>query len=122
MLIKGREIKFLRTVGAACEIADICPNGDMANIGKLFEGTTKNRITNMAQVIHFLNEGYEEAKAFDEEGYVPNPITVKELMVLDDDTFNELFVEATGAFYADKQTVEVEPEKKKEEAKAETLE
>lgn len=121
MLIKGREIKFLRTVGAACEIADICPNGDMANIGKLFEGTTKNRITNMAQVIHFLNQGYEEAKAFDEEGYVPKPITVKELMTLDEDTFNELFVEATGAFYADKQTVEVEPEKKKEIESPETL-
>lgn len=121
MLVKGREIKFLRTVGAACEIADICINGDIANIGKLFEGTTKSRITNMAHIIHSLNEGYEEAKAFDEEGYVANPISVKELMLLDDDTFNALFVEATDAFYADKQTVEVEPEKKKEEEKTETL-
>ena len=121
MLIKGREIKFLRTVGAACEIADICPNGDLKNVGKLFEGTSKTRITNMAHIIHFLNQGYEEAKAFDEEGYVPKPITVKELMTLDEDTFNELFVEATGAFYADKQTVEVEPEKKKETESPETL-
>lgn len=121
MIVHGREIKFLRTVQAACEIADICPKGDMANLGKLFEGTTKNRITNMANIIHFLNEGYEEAKAFEEEGYKPNPISVKEIMLLDEDTFNNLFVEATDAFYADKQTVEVEEPKKKEEVKAETL-
>ena len=121
MLIHGREIQFLRTVQAACDIADICPKGDMANIAELFKGTTKTRITNMANIIHFLSVGYEEAKAFEEEGYKPNPITVKELMALDEDTFNILFAEATEAFYSDKQTVEVEPEKKKEKAKAETL-
>lgn len=121
MLIHGREIKFLRTVQAACDIADICPKGDMANIAELFKGTTKTRVTNMANIIHFLSVGYEEAKAFEEEGYKPNPITVKELMALDEDTFNILFAEATEAFYSDKQTVEVEPEKKKEEEKAETL-
>ena len=121
MLIHGREIQFLRTVQAACDIADICPKGDMANIAELFKGTTKTRVTNMANIIHFLSVGYEEAKAFEEEGYKPNPITVKELMALDEDTFNILFAEATEAFYSDKQTVEVEPEKKKEKAKAETL-
>lgn len=121
MLIHGREIHFLRTVQAACDIADICPKGDMANIAELFKGTTKTRITNMANIIHFLSVGYEEAKAFEEEGYKPNPITVKELMALDEETFNILFTEATEAFYSDKQTVEVEPEKKKEKAKAETL-
>ena len=121
MLIHGREIQFLRTVQAACDIADICPKGDMANIAELFKGTTKTRITNMANIIHFLSVGYEEAKAFEEEGYKPNPITVKELMALDENTFNILFAEATEAFYSDKQTVEVEPEKKKEKAKAETL-
>lgn len=121
MLIHGREIKFLRTVQAACDIADICPKGDMANIAELFKGTTKTRITNMANIICFLNEGYEEAKAFEEEGYKPIPITVKEVMALNEDTFNSLFVEATEAFYGDKQTVEVEPEKKKEKVKAETL-
>lgn len=120
MIIRGREIKFLRTVQAACDIADICPKGDMANIAELFKGTTKTRITNMANIIHFLSVGYEEAKAFEEEGYKPNPITVKELMALEEETFNSLFVEATEAFYSDKQTVEVEPEKKKEKVKAET--
>lgn len=121
MIIHGREIQFLRTVQAACDIADLCPEGDMKHISKLFEGTTKTRITNMAHIIHYLSEGYEEAKAFEEEGYKPNPITVKEAMLLDEETFNSLFVEATEAYYADKQTVEVEPEKKKETEKAETL-
>lgn len=121
MIIRGRDIQFLRTVSAACEIADICPNGDMANIGKLFEGTTKNRIVNMANIIHFLNMGYEEARSYEEEGYKPNIISVKELLTLDDETFNELFTEATASFYADKQTVEIEPEKKKEEERTETL-
>ena len=120
MIIHGREIQFLRTVQAACDIADICPKGDMANIAELFKGTTKTRVTNMANIIHFLSVGYEEAKAFEEEGYKPNPITVKELMALDENTFNILFTEATEAFYSDKQTVEVEPEKKKEKVKAET--
>lgn len=121
MIVHGREIKFLRTVNAACEIAELCPKQTLQNIAKLFEGSDKYRITNMANIIHFLNEGYEEAKAFEEEGYTPKPITVKELLLLDEVTFNALFVEATDAFYADKQTVEVEEEKKKEEEKTETL-
>lgn len=121
MLVHGREIKFLRTVSAACEIAELCPNGDMANIADLFKGSHKNRLVNMANIIHFLNMGYEEAHAFEEEGYKPNIISVKELMTLDDETFNSLFEQATNSFYADKQTVEVEPEKKKDEEKTETL-
>lgn len=121
MLIRGREIKFLRTVMAACEISELCPDGSMQNIASLFEGTDKNKIHNMASIIHFLNEGYEENRAFEEEGYQPQTISMKELLLLDEETFNTLFNEATLAFYADKQTVEVEPEKKKEEEKTETL-
>lgn len=120
MLVHGREIKFLRTVNAACEIADICPEQDMVNIGKLFEGSTSFKIKNMANIIHFLNMGYEEAHAFEEEGYKPKVISVEEILSLDEDTFNLLFTEATEAFYADKQTVEVAEEKKKEEVNPET--
>lgn len=122
MLIRGREIKFLRTVQAACDIADLCPNGELQNIGKLFEGTTKHRIQNMAYFIQFMNVGYEDAKSFDEPDYTANPLSVKEIMCLEEDAFNELFVEATEAFRKDVQTVEVEPDKKKEEEeKTETL-
>ena len=38
MIIRGREVKFLRTVKTACELAKMCPGGDLANLDALFTG------------------------------------------------------------------------------------
>ena len=122
MEYRGREIKFLRTIQATCEIADECPEGEISKVGSLFTGSTHYVTRNMAMLIHVLNKGYEERKAFDEEGYKPNVISINELMLMDDnDKFNELFAEAAAAFYKETPTVEVEPPKKNKKAKAETL-
>lgn len=121
MEIRGREIKFLRTVGASCELAELCPDGELNRISELFKVTrTADMVKVMAALILALNKGYEEAKAFDEEGYTPRPLGKNELMLLSDEQFNQLFAEATSAYYGEKPTVEVEPPKKNKKAKAET--
>ena len=73
MLIHGREIKFLRTVQAACDIADICPKGDMANIGKLFDVSAVSLPANDATEISsrtisdgLIAEAMEEVRAEEE--------------------------------------------------------
>jgi len=121
MEIRGREIKFLRTVGASCEIAEICPDGELSRITEMLQSKrTGDNVKAMAAVIVALNKGYEEAKAFDEEGYKPRPLGMREVMLLSDDDFTTLFTEATAAFYGEVPTIEVEPPKKNKKAKAET--
>ena len=115
MIVHGREIGFKPTVEAVCQLGEVCPNKSVANIGSLFtnvEGTTES-LTLMAYFVVCLNSGYEKAKAFEEDGYKPNPLTMDEVMNLEADVLNELFAEATASYLADKQTVEVEPEKPK---------
>lgn len=121
MEYRGREIKFLRTVLAQCEIADLCPDGDVSKIATLFRGKRlSSNVKNMASMIHILNKGYEENKAYFEDDYEANPITIEELMVLDEETFMNLFNEAAVAFYGEKPTVEAEQPKSKKNKKAET--
>lgn len=119
MIVHGREIKFRPTVEAVCQLAEVCPGKAIGNIGSLFtnvEGTSES-MTLMAYFVVCLNQGYEKAKAFEEPNYEPNPLTMDETMNLDADVLNELFSEATKAYLADKQTVEVEPEKPKRGSK-----
>ena len=116
MIIHGREIKFLKTVGAVCEISEHCPGKDLKNITSLWkDGTQAEATNNFAIIISALNKGYEFAQKWEDPEYKPNPITIEELMSLNYDVFMSLFTEATIAFYGDEQTVEVEESKKKEE-------
>lgn len=114
MKIRGREIGFLRTVKAACDIADLCPDRDLNKIGGLFSGPSSEVTKNGAKLIHFMNEGYEMNKHFDDPSYKPNVISVEEILYLDDDTYQELFSEMMSAFMGDVPTVEAEEPKKNE--------
>lgn len=116
MIIHGREIGFLLTVGASCEIAEMCPNGDMKRLGELMNPDKLADVQKVnAQIIHIMNKGYEEAQEFEQEGYKANPITVREMMTLSPAQFNALAKEAFTAFTTGTQTtVEVEPDKKNE--------
>ena len=114
MKIRGREIGFLRTGQAACDIADLCPDKDLNKIGGLFTGTTSEVTKNGAKLIHFMSEGYEMNKHFDDPSYEPNPISVEEIMYLDEDTYQELFSEMMKSFMGDVPTVETEEPKKNE--------
>lgn len=112
MEIHGREIKFRRTVGATCRIAEACPDGDIQRISETMSPENLSKSQKFAAVfISALNEGYEKSKAFEEDGYIPNPLTVDEIMCLDQDLFTGLMTEATDAFKDIKQTVEAVPKK-----------
>lgn len=108
MKVNGREIKFLRTVSATCDIADMCKDGDIKNADTLFDGKYQISQKTAAKFIAVLNKGYEDNKAFSDKGYEPNPISAEELLTLPEDIFNELFVESISAYTGDKPTVETE--------------
>lgn len=56
MIINGKERKFFLTVGASCTIAELCPDGDIANIGKLFDsGRYSKNMTTIAKFISAMN-------------------------------------------------------------------
>lgn len=114
MIIRGREVKFLRTVKTACELAKMCPGGDLANLDALFTGNVAEINENGAKIIHLMAEGYEMNKHFDDPSYKPNPISAEEVMYLDDETYVALFNEMMEAFTGDKVTVETETAKKNE--------
>lgn len=127
MKVNGREVGFLKTVEAACRIGEICPDKNVNNVGVLFKNfqSTTEELTAMAYFIECMSNGYESAKEFQAqlEGkeYTPRPVTIAEVMTLDEDTMSTLWTEAVMAFLGEKPTVEVEePKKKVKKAKAET--
>ena len=117
MIIRGREIKFLRTVLATCKIADLCPDGQISKIGALFGGTDSKVARNEAEFIRALNEGYEMSLHFDDPSHEVKVISIDEIMSLTNDDFSALFAEAVGAFQGEEQTVEVEEKKSKKRQK-----
>ena len=113
MELNGREIRFRRTVYANCKIAEMSPNHDINRINDIFKASdTMVQLDFAMGFIIAMNEGYEKAKAFNEPGYEPHPITREELEFCDVDQLNDLFTEAEEAFRADgKVCVETEPRK-----------
>ena len=117
MEIRGREIKFLRTVKATSDIAKLCPEQDIERIGELFSGVLPVTLETGAKLIHYLNEGYEMNKHFEDPSYEPKVISVDEIMYLDQDTFTELVQSAIhGMANGTETSVEVEKSKKKAQA------
>lgn len=117
MKYRGREIKFLRTVQAECNISLMCEDGMSSNFKKLLMGSDGIVLPNMASIIHYLNEGYENAMHFENPEYEANPLTAEELMFMDSETFMKLWEEAMLAYYGETQTIEVEQSKKKTKKK-----
>ena len=112
MIIHGKERKFLYTVKASEEIGALC-GGEIANIGKLLESdNTKKKVNAILDIIQILNKGYEEAKVFEEPGYVADVISKEELKVLPFKVVKELEMEAFMAISdGTETTVETEEEK-----------
>lgn len=120
MIIRGKERGFFLTVGAACEIADLCVDGDIQNLRRLFEGKYSQNYRNIAKFIVAMNRGYEERMHPDAEK--PDVLTVREVMALTDDEFYEAEMEAISAYAnLSKTTVETKPAEssKKNESKSE---
>ena len=115
MKVRGKDVQFLRTVKATCELAKLCPDENIERIEELFNGTLPTTIETGAKIIHFLNEGYEMNKHFDDPTYKPNIISVDEIMFLNESDYTELMKSAMESFSVGAETtVEVEETKKKE--------
>lgn len=113
MQIRGKEIRFLRTVKATSDIARLCPDNDIQRIDELFSGDLPTTLEVGAKIIHYLNEGYEMNRHFSEPDYQPDIISVEEILYLDDQTFTELMKSAMqGMGNGAEQLVEVEERKK----------
>lgn len=113
MKVYGREINFLRSVEATIKIADLCPDKDIENVDKLFDGTYQVSQTTAAEFMAIMSEGFENRKLFEEPGYQPRPLGEKEALSLSTEEFNELFGEAVKAYAGEKPTVETEVKKTK---------
>ena len=113
MQVHGREVGFRFTVGASAKISDLCPDGDISRLGEVLEGQYGKLARDSAAIIAALSEGYEQACAFENPGYKPQPLTVEEVLTLRMGEFAQLQQAALAAWTEDsKPTVEVEPEKK----------
>lgn len=116
MKLRGKDVRFLRTVKATSDIASLCPDKDIERIGELFEGDLPTSLETGAKIIHYLNEGYEMNKHFDDPSYIPNIISVEEIMYLNEKDYTRLMQSALSGMSNGTETlVEVEDTKKKEE-------
>ena len=124
MKIYGREIRFRRTVGATCDIADLCPDKDISRIGEVMNGgTTRSQFRAMCGFVAALNKGYEDWQKFtashvgsfgsvgEVEFVFQDPLTFEELSTLSPEELSALFLEAMEVFNEDGKTT-VETEKK----------
>lgn len=115
MNIYGKDYNFLLTVGAASEISDLCPDGDMERLPEVFSGSFAKTARTAAKLMVALSKGYEEAQSFAAPGYEMHPLTEALVMSLPQDVFMALQSEAVDAFTASMKT-EVEVDAKKNEA------
>ena len=115
MLIHGREVHFLLTVGATKKIARLCPDNDIQNIGLIFEAKyTDKMIDTLAALAEAMSEGYEKQQKYINPSYKPQPLTQEEVLSLTinelSDLQNELMNEIGAGMATD---VDAEPEKTK---------
>ena len=114
MTINGREIHFRRTVFVTCLLSERAPGNDVRRYEELFsESNLGQTFDASAYFVHALSIGYEKWKAMTTPGYEQHPVTLDELMCLDESEFLQLFAEAMEVFKGDaKQTVEAHPKKR----------
>lgn len=109
-------LKFKLTVLAAAEIADFCPEKDIAKIGEVMQ-TYPDTVKNGARFIRALNRGYimSEIAKDPKANKGLKVITEDEIFSLEPDEFMNLLEKAMECFGVDKEpSVEVEPTKKDE--------
>ena len=120
MVVLGKDIKFRRSVQANCEIADICPNKDINKFNELINGNYPTAQKAAATFIVALNRAHEDYANYIDPAHEPDPVSIREIMMLDNEQFNDLFMEALKVFADDgKTTVETEPLKKTESVELE---
>lgn len=122
MLIHGREVHFLLTVGATRKISKLCPDNDIQNIGLIFEAKDTDKIIDtIAELSAAMSEGYESQQKYLHPGYEANPLTKDEVLTLTLQELADLQEELMGEVENSmKISVEAEPEKNGKLKKKET--
>ena len=114
MFVHGREVKFKFTIGASIEVARMCKDGKLENIGSIFEGTYEEVAHNNNMFIIALHKGYIDSMKYEDPKYDEQLLTEDEILVLDNKDYEKLQDEAYAAYYGDsKRNVETEPVKTK---------
>lgn len=114
MFVHGREVKFKFTIGASIEVARMCKDGKLENIGSIFEGTYEEVAHNNNMFIIALHKGYIDSMKFEDPKFDEEPITEQEILLLDQKEYSQLQDEAYAAYYGDsKRNVQTEPVKTK---------
>lgn len=117
MLVYGKEHGFKLTVGAAIEIAKLCPNGDLTKIADIVEGGFDAALMANVHIAAAMSKGYEDAKRFENPEYIGTPLSVDEILSLDPTVLGELLNEALSAFKVDQlTTIAVKASKKNRKA------
>lgn len=112
MEVFGKERGFMMTVGASAEIAKLCPDHRLEKWTEMLRASDDvTSIENRAALIVALNKGYETNRAYSEEGYRPDPLTVEAVLALPNKTFLQLLNEALAATVPQRE-IESEPVKK----------
>lgn len=80
MKINGMDRQFLVTVKAANEIAKYCPDNDFNKFGQMTDGKTFTEIVSLdLDIAEILINEYEQNKAMENEGYVPELVSFESL-------------------------------------------
>ncbi len=99
MTINGKEVHFKATIRALREIAKMCPDGDINQAEKLFDGATADVLDNSVKFVSLLSNG---------------TLTEDDLLDLDFSELAEVQAAAVAAFKNDqKGEIHVEPKKEK---------
>lgn len=115
MLINGRETHFLLTVGTTRRVSKLCPDGDISNIGLIFEGQSTDKIIDViAELAVAMSEGYEARQKFSNPSYEGKPLNKEEVMCMTMEELEGLQAELMGEIGTGMSTeIKAEPEKAK---------
>lgn len=120
MIVNGRDVKFFYNVLASIEVAGICPEGKLENIGALFGGTYTENVENTNKFMIALHRGYIESMKYKDPSFSDPLLSEEELLHMDTKDYLKLQDEAIAAYMGDqKRTVETEPIKQKSGKKTE---
>lgn len=112
MELNGREVGFKYSMRAAKMFADFCPERNISRIGEALSGAYGNVVDNQAAFIVALNTAFCKSADHRDEGL--QLITVDELLDLDQDEFQKIFLAAADVMTEDKKThVETKPAPRK---------
>lgn len=100
MEIYGKEYGFKLTVGAGCEIAELCPGGELKNVRSIITGGGSHgeTVQQRTELILSLNRGWAEAAKF-ERGEDAPVLTAELLRSLSPALFGAVFSAAIEAFF-----------------------